>query len=269
MPLRPPSVIASNPRRERRDAGSTPRPARPAAGGVGPLVAVLLALQAPLAIAAGDVACPALRIDRWVERVVPADCPPCWAGASPGGGTEGNTGTMARAANVPAIDWIAPAGGDAPMALAALPEARERLAVDPATPASGERVHRLPASPAIRLSVHSGPGWKGYVAVETTATRIGGRPLPRGAQAFVALTEQIAAGTEGTSIERTLVRSVVGPLPLDGLATKKARVDHVHALNVPETAKPERLGSVAWVQTPDGAVVAVAYGIPNGCPGAP
>jgi hypothetical protein len=155
------------------------------------------------------------------------------------------------------------------MALVALPDATERFATELATQPSGQHEHQLPERPAIKVSVHTGPGWKGYVAVEMTASRIGQRPLPPGAQAYVALTEDIAAGSEGTAIARHVVRAVVGPLPLDELATKKARVSHVHALNVPESAKPERLSSVAWVQTPEGTVIAVANSIPAGCPGAP
>ncbi|MDB5819820.1 MAG: hypothetical protein JWQ11_3460 [Rhizobacter sp.] len=196
-----------------------------------------------------------------------ADCEACWAGA--GAAHAHAEPSAARSSSASVVDWIAPAGSEAPMALVALPEATERFASDLAAQASARHEHKLPERPSIKMSVHTGPGWKGYVAVEMTASRIGRRALPPDAQAFVALTEDIAAGTEGSAIERHVVRAVVGPLPLDELATKKGRVAHVHALNVPESAKPERLSSVAWVQTPEGAIIAVANSIPAGCPGAP
>jgi hypothetical protein len=221
----------------------------------------------PSAFAAGGTACPAVQVTRWTERVMRADCETCWA-AAPDGPT-GAKRTGAKRTGSSSVDWIAPAGAQAPMALVALPEAAERFAPELGAQASATREQAMPAAPPIRLTVHTGPGWKGYVAVETVATRIGRRALPAGAQAYLALTEDIAAGTEGTAVERHLIRAVVGPLPLDELASASGRVAHVHALNVPESAKPERLGSVAWIQTPAGVVIAVANGIPAGCPGAP
>ena len=55
----------------------------------------------------------------------------------------------------------------------------------------------------------------------------------------------------------TLVRSVAGPLPLD-TAQPGQRLTHLRTLRWPETAKPERLQARAWLEAPDGRVLAMA-----------
>ena len=90
-------------------------------------------------------------------------------------------------------------------------------------------------------------------------------PLPAGAVAYAALVEHVPAGSEGSAIARQLVRAAVGPLSLATL-TQKPRVEHLDAVRVPETDRPERLGSVAWIESPDGRLIAAAHASPWGCP---
>ena len=70
------------------------------------------------------------------------------------------------------------------------------------------------------------------------------------------LVERIPAGSEGTPVERRLVRTLVGPLALATLASERT-VQHLRAVRVPENAKPERLSVVGWLETPAGRVLAV------------
>jgi hypothetical protein len=189
-----------------------------------------------------------------LERFIPADCQTCWQG------------TLADATRPQAItlDWIVPAAHDAPMASASLPEARERADAAPrSTPASPtrRRIHVLPTRvPALQI-VH-GPAWNGYIALQLTVTR--SSALPAGAVAYAALVERVPAGSEGTAIERQLVRAAVGPLSLAELV-REPRVVHLRAVLVPDTDRPERLTSVAWIETAGGRVIAAARALPPGC----
>lgn len=186
-----------------------------------------------------------------LEHVLPADCATCW-------GTPGATlphGTMR-------LDWIAPAGDDAAMSVAAMPEAATR-----ATPAPGATVlHRsvLPRRPWASLRVADGPAWNGYVGMQITVTRQGAhRP---GDVAWLALVERVPAGSDGTAVDRQLVRTVIGPLPLDELATLR-RVQHLRSVRLPENAQPERLASVGWLESADGRVLAATQSPTAGCKG--
>ncbi len=169
---------------------------------------------------------------RVVERFIDADCASCWAAPA----------AAALPATTWVLDWITPAasGAEAALAPAALPEAAERLAAQPqAAEVDGARRadSALPARPALKLSVAAGPAWNGYLGLQLQ-TR--GRP-PAGAQAYVALVEDLAAGAEGNAVPRRLVRAVAGPFALQAPRTRELR-----ALRIPDGAKPERLLGVAW-----------------------
>lgn len=186
-----------------------------------------------------------------VEHVLRADCETCWQQAAP---------ALPRGAM--RLDWIAPAGDDAPMSVAALPEALSR-----AKPAQGATVQRrsvLPRPLPAMLRVADGPAWNGYVGMQITITRQGAyRP---GDAAWLALVERVPAGIEGTAVDRQLVRIVIGPLPLDELATLH-RVQHLRSVRLPEGAKPERLASVGWLESADGRVLAATQSPQAGCTG--
>lgn len=175
--------------------------------------------------------CPAPR--QVVERFIPADCEACWV--EPGAVLPGSTWVL---------DWIAPSprGAEAALAVAALAEAAERLdALGAAPAAASTQTFRwnVPARPGPTLRVAGGPAWNGYLGLELTAR---GKP-PAGAVAYVALVEDVPAGSEGTTVARRLVRAVAGPLPLDagGRASTQLR-----ALRIPEGARAERLRGAAW-----------------------
>ena len=187
------------------------------------------------------------------EFFIAADCSRCW----------GEAATEARPPTGWRFDWIVPVAADAAMAVAALPEAAERAERAPGAvgrPAPGtQSAHQRPALPARqapRFSVVSGPAWQGYIGVELSLRQDGDRRWPAGSSAWIALVELVDAGSEGTSVARALVRTTAGPLPLpqaDGRPLK-----HLRALRWPASALPERLQARAWIEGPDGALLAVA-----------
>ena len=189
-----------------------------------------------------------------LERFIPADCEVCWRGGDTPSGTP------------LALDWIVPSprGDDAPLAAAALPAAGVRAGTI-AQIATTSRRHVLPSGAGLSLRVEQGPPFNGYIAaqvdVERDAAR-GGRPAPSGAVAYLALVEQVRAGEEGATVQRMLVRAVVGPLPLD---PDRSEVAHLHAFRVPQGSRPARLIAVGWAEAPGGKVLAAARVEPEGC----
>ena len=186
-----------------------------------------------------------------VEQFIAADCPGCWAGHP-----------SAAAARGWQLDWITPAGNHAPLAAAALPEAADRLqrAALPSSTASPAQVQRrasLPARPGLSLRVAAGPAWQGYFGLQLSLLPPPRPAWPAGTTAWLALVESLPAGSEGNAAPRALVRSVAGPLPLDA-AKPGQRLTHLRALRWPESAKPERLQARAWLEAPDGRVLAMA-----------
>lgn len=217
---------------------------------------VVLALCAGAATAASPT-CPIEPPTIVLERFIPADCEACWRGTPPGGVPGPRTLLL---------DWIVPAGDGAPMASAALPDALDRAAgatlADTAT-STRQRVHTLADSGTPRVGIMDGPAWNGYIALRVVVTRRG-VPLPPGAMAFAALVERVPAGSEGTTVARQLVRAAVGPMPLTELARER-RVQHLRAVRVPETDRPERLVSVAWIASADGRMIAAAQSVAPEC----
>ena len=171
-----------------------------------------------------------------------ANCEACWQAA---GAKDGRASAMV-------LDWIAPAADGAALAAGSVPEAASRA---PAlTPTETlQRQTPLSRADAPRLRIADGPAWNGYVGVQLTLDRR--NALPGGSVAYVALVERVPAGSEGSGVTRQLVRSVAGPLSLEELSTART-VRHFRAMRPPDGARPERLGSVGWVETAQGIVIA-------------
>ena len=191
-----------------------------------------------------------------------ADCADCWsAQPSPSPSPQARTSGWR-------LDWITPAAVGAPLAAAALPEAAERAARTSAAPqGAGQPLAGQPL--AGQLQVASGPAWNGYFGLQMTLqpARAGSNraALPAGSTAWLALVELLPAGTEGSAVARALVRSVAGPLALDGQAaassadqSKPKLITHLRALRWPEGARPERLQARAWIESPTGQVLLMA-----------
>jgi len=210
---------------------------------------LLAAAVTPLAAAAAPPRCPAAGAEL-VERFTSADCPDCWAARPPGPRDDAPRWLF---------DWIVPtpAGEDAALSSAAIVEGQDRTERTGASAPVGSQVlvqrSPLPRATGLRLSVQSGPAWNGYFGLQFTLT---GR-APPGATGWLALVELLPAGSEGSTVERQLLRAVAGPLPL-GTAPRQAVQQHLRALRWPATADPTRLEARAWIEAPEGRLLAVA-----------
>ena len=200
------------------------------------------AASAANAANAANTACPAPGA-AVVEQVIAADCPDCWAADAP------------APAGAWRFDWISAAGDDAALSAAALAEATDRLQRRGA--AAGARIQPARALPGLALKVGAGPAWQGYFGLQMTVRARSKASLPAGATGWLALVELLPAGSEGSAGSRALVRSVAGPLPLDG-ATSAKGLNHLRALRWPAGAQPERLQARGWIEAADGSLLAVA-----------
>lgn len=188
------------------------------------------------------------------EAFIAADCAACWgAPADPAAAQPASPRRAAAAAW--RLDWITPAGPGADMAAAALPEAAERQA---RVAAAGTATPAAKASSAPRgwvIEAQSGPAWHQYLGLQFgLRPKPGAAALPAGSTGWLALVEEVPAGTEGTAQARWLVRALAGPLPL--AATRPTT--HLQAFRMPETSRVDRLVARAWVEAPDGRILWMA-----------
>jgi len=218
------------------------------------------------------------------EAFIAADCTACWG--APAGPAPAQPAAP-RHANAAAwrLDWITPAGTGADMATAALPEAAERQArvAASATAASattamattmatttttatatlptaplGSAAPAAKAHPAPRgwvIEAQSGPAWHQYLGLQFgLRPKAGAAALPAGSSGWLALVEEVPAGTEGTAQTRWLVRAVAGPLPL---AARRATT-HLQAFRLPDSSRADRLVARAWVESAEGRILWMA-----------
>lgn len=230
------------------------RPTRVPLAPVVLLVLVLTAAQAARAQAAcasdGQAQPVAL-----LERFINADCAECWA----------DGGTAKAGAGQVALDWVVPGatGDDAPLSAVANRDGLLRLqALGKDVPSgSASQAVKVQPSTASRLRVAHGVALSGYVGVS-----IEFKPLPqqlRGKRlsSWLALVETIPPGTEGTPVERNLVRNLLQPnWILDSSLSKKERIRFFEsrAMGVAEGTNPDRLRLIGWVEDDNGRVVAAA-----------
>ena len=138
------------------------------------------------------------RPDGLLERFINADCEACWRAtdaARPGRGEL-------------ALDWVAPGGRgeDAPLSAVAVREALARLqALGLARPLQDAASRRKAQPGDQRLRVAHGLPFGGYIGTSIELKPGRGGPW----QAWLLLVETLPAGTEGSPVERTLVRNVL------------------------------------------------------------
>ena len=185
-----------------------------------------------------------------LERFISADCESCWADPA--------TPRAGRGELV--VDWIVPGnkGDDAPLSAAASRDALIRLeALQRPAPAQADAMkHRIAAS-GRQLRVAHGLAFNGYVGAS-----IGLKPGARGPwRAWLLLVETVPAGTEGSPVERNLVRNVFQPA-WDGTGllskTERWRLFESRPMSIPEGAKPKRLRVIGLLEDARGRVVAAA-----------
>lgn len=185
-----------------------------------------------------------------LERFISADCEACWSDAK----------TAVPARGELALDWIVPGsrGEDAPLSAAASFDSLSRLqALGRKTPAQVDtsRTKALPGDRKLRVA-HGLPV-NGYIGTSIELAPASGGPW----KAWLLLVETIPAGTEGTPVERNLVRNALQPLweKTSSLSKEEQkRLLESRPMSIPQGAKPDRLRVVGWVQDAQGRVVAAA-----------
>lgn len=183
-----------------------------------------------------------------LERFISADCGDCWTERT----------TPQAAANALALDWVVPGtrGDDAPLAAVASDEALRRLAfLGRPVPARSSAVTALRQgrSPAPRLA--QGAAFNDYVGASIALKAPGREPW----RTWLLLVEKLPAGTEGSPVERNLVRNVFQPAWGQPLAHPGEPRAEMRSMQIHEGARAERLRLVAMTHDERGRLRAIAH----------
>lgn len=186
-----------------------------------------------------------------LERFVNADCATCWS----------DPATPTAAARTLAIDWIVPGarGEEAPLSAAASRDGVARLkALGRPLPAQSAVVESRLLAAARTLRVAHGLPFNDYVAASIALRPAGSAPW----SAWLALVETLPAGTEGSPVERHLVRNLFQP-PWDQARTptqgEQKKLMDTRPMRIPDGADPARLSMVGWVEDARGRIRAIAH----------
>lgn len=184
-----------------------------------------------------------------LERFINADCESCWTGAK----------TVKPGPGELALDWIVPGsrGDDAPLAAAASRDGLSRLqALGRKRPLQADTSRLKARGDGRQLRVAHGQPFNDYIGASIELKPANGGPW----KAWLLLVETIPAGTEGTPIERNLVRNTFQPAWGSGRPLSKEQKGLLESrpMSIPEGAKAERLRVVGWVEDARGHIVAVA-----------
>jgi hypothetical protein len=181
-----------------------------------------------------------------LERFVSADCADCWR----------DRATPEPAAGTFAIDWVVPGarGDDAPLSGVALEEAMDRLgSLERQVPQRGDAVFSRRAGPALSLRLAQGDAVNDYIGTSIELRSPGREPW----QAWLLLVEQLPAGTEGSPVERHLVRNVFRPDWVNGGRRPPGPLAEDRPMQIHAGARPERLRLVAVLADSRGRIRAI------------
>jgi len=193
-----------------------------------------------------------------LERFINADCASCWGAADVPGPGRGEL----------ALDWIVPGGRgeDAPLSAAAVREARARLeALGRELPAQADASRRKAEPGTRRLRVAHGLPVGGYIGTSIELKPGGGGPW----QAWLLLVETLPAGTEGSPVERNLVRNVLQLTWDPSTPRSEGRPESLfesRPMSIPPGADAARLRVVGWVEDARGRLRGLAQ---SRCAGSP
>ena len=190
-----------------------------------------------------------------LERFMNADCEACWKDAQ----------VPRPAAGELTLDWVTPGshGDDAPMSAVATRDAGERLrSLALSAPASSTVSHRARISgPVLALRVAHGLPFNDYIGTSiglTPATALRGKGK---VSAWLLLVETLPADTEGTLVERNLVRNAL-VVDWDGNAVPRppgaAGWHEARSMRMADGADPKRLHMVGLLQDANGHLLAAA-----------
>ena len=184
------------------------------------------------------------------ERFINADCAGCWTAG----------GTPAARPGELSLDWVLPGdqGDDAPLSAVARRDGLERLqALGLPLPAGqsqrGANNARAGKSEGWLLRVAHGIAFNGYLGVSIEFKHRGALPPAKDLPltGWLALVETIPAGTEGSPIERQLVR---GLFKTDWNRRQPGAVLS-RSMAVSEGVNPERLSLVGWLENARGGLL--------------
>lgn len=181
-----------------------------------------------------------------LERFINADCETCWADKLT---PEPSSGALA-------IDWVTPGsrGEDAALAAVATRDGTYRLeSLGRKEPAQSSSVFSQRTPDARRLRVAHGLAVADYIGASIELKPAGPGPW----KAWLLLVETLPAGTEGSPVERNLVRNAFSA---DWPASKTPvpkRYD-LRPMRIAEGAKPSRLRVIGWVEDAKGKIRAIA-----------
>ncbi len=145
-----------------------------------------------------------------VERFISADCESCWSDAKTARPGRGEL----------ALDWIVPGsrGDDAPLSAAASRDSLARLqALGRNAPAQTDTLRMKAQGASRKLRVAHGLPVNNYIGTSIELKPASGGPW----KAWLLLVETIPPGTEGTPVERNLVRNVLQPPGTQHVAIKR------------------------------------------------
>ncbi len=232
------------------------RPSQPFNRALLALVLLSASLAAPWARAQSYCASDGqVRPTMLVERFINADCAECWSDAA----------TPAPARSGLALDWVVPGskGDDAPLAAVASRDALTRLEAlkkdaqpgqwQYSKPVAGAQVSEKRRASAYRLRASHGVAFNGYVGVSIELKTLPTQSPTRQDgpwTAWLALVEAIPAGTEGSPVDRQLVRNLL----VVPWSRQQAGGIERRSMALPEGTNPERISLVAWVEDSRGRV---------------
>jgi len=182
-----------------------------------------------------------------LERFVSADCADCWR----------DRATPEPAAGTFAIDWVVPGakGDDAPLAAVALDEATERLQfLGRPVPARSDAVFARRQGKPLPLRLAQGDPFNDYVGTSMELKSPGREAW----HAWLLLVEELPAGTEGSPVERRLVRNVFRPDWRDAANRPRGGLAEDRAMQIHEGARPEHLRLVGVLADSRGRIRAIS-----------
>jgi hypothetical protein len=181
-----------------------------------------------------------------LERFTSADCDACWR----------DPATPRPAPGTLALDWIVPGrqGDAAPLSMAALDEAMDRLYfLKREVPDQFTAVFSQREGERARLRLAQGASINDYVGA-SIELRSPGREVWH---TWLLLVETLPAGTEGSPVERNLVRNVFRPPWWDVMRRPPGLLAEARPMQIHEGAHPGRLRLVGLLQDVHGQMRAI------------
>lgn len=189
-----------------------------------------------------------------VERFTSADCDSCW----------GDTSTPTPSPRTMVLDWIVPTaqGDEAPLSAAATRDAHQRLAaLHRPAPTQASSVRTAVIHRPFRMRVAHGLPFHDYIGASMELPLSDIRPLPAPVTGWLVLVETIPAGTDGTPVERNLVRNaLMRPWNKHDtlLKNEQKRLLEFRAMGLGATTQTNRLRVLGWAEDTHGHIIAAA-----------